>query len=684
MRSTGLMAAAALPQLPAPASTPRRAPSSTHGQRDHLANAGAAIRYTTDGSPNHGGLASLTAPLSLTVIHHPEGQGLRPRLGSDATTTGVYVVRVAAPSISPAGGTYSGVKSVSVSSTTPGAVVRYTTDGTVPTESSTAVGASGTVLLAVSGTLTCGPSHRASKQATRRRRPSSSSERETWHRANAHCLALTPSGQVWAWGANCLTGGWGRETTAGRVLPILVPVSRTCAYRRHRRRTSKHQPRISHVGRSRLRLGRQLPGTALQRHDLWPNSPALMTSGSGRPLAHRRHCGRSMRTRSRWTQTAESGLRSTTPRAARQQRHDPPDARSPHAHRRRHRHRSRSDHSLAIKEVDGSSLGLGLQQQRPVGNGPTPTPSLRPVEGPVRRDRRQRRMAIVLDGSGVDGVPRSGGQRRGQLGDGGSLDQLTPVAVPGPPTTSPSSTQPPAMRSPSLTRASGLGIDARYGTIGDGAARHPNPGGPYSTGLPPCALSTRGILTPSPRRRLAVWAWGSDSWRTRRRHDARHATAVQRPSAYRDRTSPGESNAGHESDPVAATRPRWQVTLDECDAGASLFYSINGAEPATPYTGAISIAPAPSCALERPRRGNPTATSRRRRPTPSRSRRRRSRPTETRVLDRADRLDRLHDGRSVDPLLDRRLRARHAVHCAHPREHEANAQGQGHQDGVDQ
>jgi alpha-tubulin suppressor-like RCC1 family protein len=54
------------------------------------------------------------------------------------TTSAAYILKPVAPVFSPLPGTYTTAQSVSMSTTTSGATIRYTTDGTTPTESSTA------------------------------------------------------------------------------------------------------------------------------------------------------------------------------------------------------------------------------------------------------------------------------------------------------------------------------------------------------------------------------------------------------------------------------------------------------------------------------------------------------------------------------------------------------------------
>ncbi len=56
---------------------------------------------------------------------------------ASTVATGSYNIVAVAPTFSPAGGTYSTAKSVTLSTTSPGANIYYTTDGSMPTTSST-------------------------------------------------------------------------------------------------------------------------------------------------------------------------------------------------------------------------------------------------------------------------------------------------------------------------------------------------------------------------------------------------------------------------------------------------------------------------------------------------------------------------------------------------------------------
>jgi sugar lactone lactonase YvrE len=101
--------------------------------------AGASIRYTTDGSTPSETIGtvytvavSINATTTLKAIAYDAG------LADSAVATAVYVINVggvvSAPSFSPAGGTFSTSQSVTIASATSGASIRYTTDGSAPSE----------------------------------------------------------------------------------------------------------------------------------------------------------------------------------------------------------------------------------------------------------------------------------------------------------------------------------------------------------------------------------------------------------------------------------------------------------------------------------------------------------------------------------------------------------------------
>ncbi len=105
------------------------------------ATAGATIYYTVDGSmPTHSSTI-YSAPInvsggSLTIRAFASASGYQ----DSPIDVGAYQIQpltaAATPTFSPAAGTYSTAQTVTLSDTTPGAVIFYTTDGTAPTTAS--------------------------------------------------------------------------------------------------------------------------------------------------------------------------------------------------------------------------------------------------------------------------------------------------------------------------------------------------------------------------------------------------------------------------------------------------------------------------------------------------------------------------------------------------------------------
>ena len=96
---------------------------------------GATIRYTTDGSTPtetvgtpYSGPINVTASETIKAIAYTSGWADSP------VATASYTIGVATPTFSPGAGTYATAQSVTISTTTSGAAIRYTTDGSTPTE----------------------------------------------------------------------------------------------------------------------------------------------------------------------------------------------------------------------------------------------------------------------------------------------------------------------------------------------------------------------------------------------------------------------------------------------------------------------------------------------------------------------------------------------------------------------
>jgi sugar lactone lactonase YvrE len=100
--------------------------------------AGASIRYTTDGSTPSETIGTLYAgAVTVGATTTIKAIAYKATLADSAVATAVYTINIAgtvsAPAFSPAGGTFSTSQSVTITSATSGASIRYTTDGSTPT-----------------------------------------------------------------------------------------------------------------------------------------------------------------------------------------------------------------------------------------------------------------------------------------------------------------------------------------------------------------------------------------------------------------------------------------------------------------------------------------------------------------------------------------------------------------------
>jgi len=121
--------------------------------------AGAIIRYTTDGSTPTGdsdvvaNSGEISIPLPGTLRVKAFKEGLDP--SSETTAEYAAVPFTEQPEFDPDGGVFIGDEvMVVLSCATPGAVIRYTVDGSEPTEADPAVPSGGTMMVPLPGTLT--------------------------------------------------------------------------------------------------------------------------------------------------------------------------------------------------------------------------------------------------------------------------------------------------------------------------------------------------------------------------------------------------------------------------------------------------------------------------------------------------------------------------------------------------
>lgn len=101
---------------------------------------GATIYYTTDGSTPTTSSSVYTSALSVSSTTTVKALAVLTGYVNSAVATGLYTITapaVAAPTCSPTAGAYGSTQSVTLSSTTGGASIYYTTNGTTPTTGST-------------------------------------------------------------------------------------------------------------------------------------------------------------------------------------------------------------------------------------------------------------------------------------------------------------------------------------------------------------------------------------------------------------------------------------------------------------------------------------------------------------------------------------------------------------------
>ncbi|MGA3006968.1 MAG: choice-of-anchor tandem repeat GloVer-containing protein [Opitutaceae bacterium] len=101
------------------------------------ATPGASLRYTTDGSTPTATKGTLySVPFSISATTTVKAVAYKSGLAASLVTSGIYTFLspAAAPVFSPGAGTYAYAQEVAISTKTSGATIRYTVDGSVPTE----------------------------------------------------------------------------------------------------------------------------------------------------------------------------------------------------------------------------------------------------------------------------------------------------------------------------------------------------------------------------------------------------------------------------------------------------------------------------------------------------------------------------------------------------------------------
>lgn len=112
--------------------------------------AGSILRYTlntlNNATPN-GTSPRYTTPLTLQSGANVIVKAFRPGWLPSAEASAAYTLKVASPTVVPGTGTYAYGQTIQIATSTPGAVIRYSTDGSVPTETHPAVPVSSSLSL---------------------------------------------------------------------------------------------------------------------------------------------------------------------------------------------------------------------------------------------------------------------------------------------------------------------------------------------------------------------------------------------------------------------------------------------------------------------------------------------------------------------------------------------------------
>jgi len=197
---------------------------------------GASVHYTTDGATPTTASPVYAGPFALTASATVRAASFQADWTPSPVAEAAYEIQVATPAFSPEPGHYSWPQDVAISSSTPGATIAYTTDGTDPTESDPTLAAGETVQVDRSLTLRA----RAWKAGLT---PSAVADasytipppRGRIAAGRAHLLYVRPDRRAWAWGEGDAgqLGNGGTEPASDPVQVQLDEVVEVAAGGRH-------------------------------------------------------------------------------------------------------------------------------------------------------------------------------------------------------------------------------------------------------------------------------------------------------------------------------------------------------------------------------------------------------------------------------------------------------------------
>jgi alpha-tubulin suppressor-like RCC1 family protein len=348
------------------------------------ATSGAAIRYTLDGTEPSLSSAAYVSPLVISAGATIRARAFKVDHTPSATSTAVYTIGsgvAAPPLIAPGSGTYAAGLTVTITTQTPGAILRYTTDGTDPDEDDPVVASGVSLPIAQSARVKA----RAWKEGLAAS-PAATADYlllgdvaagDLWS------LVLAADGGVWAFGDNA----YGQLGT-GNLTDSWVPVQVLTA-------TGPLADVVSVAAGSYHGLA----VTADRRVWAWGRNDAGQ-AGDGTTQTPRMTAVQVL--------TASGPLTDVVAVAAGEL------------------------HSLALK-ADGSIWAWGAGSSGQLGDGSTtgrslaaPVPSLASVLAIAAGGKQN---AVIALGAGSTDLWAWGANNLGQLGDGSSIDRTRPIRV---------------------------------------------------------------------------------------------------------------------------------------------------------------------------------------------------------------------------------------------------------------